>query len=227
VSDITAIFLTLNRMPARWVEFHLQTLNAALVDIPVISISRLPMDVGANLIDENDPCYSNYYRQILRGAKLAKTKYVAVVDDDVLYHENHFRRMRPADDEFAYNRCRWSLFTWGPPQYSHRDRVANCSAGIAPRDLYIEALEERFALPKLHESLMGECGRNDIERKMGITERKMVGFFSRIPIVQLSHDSGTEGRQQQHRKAHAELRAFDIPHWGRAEDLLKHYDSGS
>jgi hypothetical protein len=222
VSDITAIFLTLNRMPPRWVEFHMGHLLAALGDIPVISISRVPMAFGTNIVDTASPCYSNYYRQILRGCKVAKTKYVAAVEDDVLYHESHFRRMRPADDEFAYNRCRWSVFSWGEPQYSLRNRISNCSC-IAPRELYIEALTERFALPKIHEGLMGECGRNDVEVKLGITQRKKVEFFSRIPIVQLSHEGGTEKRQQERNKSHAEVRAFDIPYWGRAEDILKHY----
>jgi hypothetical protein len=223
VTDITAIYLTLNRMPPRWVEFHMGHLRAALGDIPVVSVSRVPMDFGVNLVDDAPPCYSNYYRQILRGAMVADTKYIACVEDDVLYHENHFRRFRPADDEFAYNRCRWSVFSWGDPQYSLRNRISNCSC-IAPRLLMIAALTERFAIPgRIHEGLMGECGRNDIERKLRITQRKAVEFFSRIPIVQLSHPDGTERRQREQRKSHAEVRAFDIPYWGRAQDILKHY----
>jgi hypothetical protein len=223
VSDITAIYLTLNRMPPSWVEFHMGHLKEALGDIPVVSISRMPMTLGINLVDDAEPCYSNYYRQILRGSELAETKYVAVVEDDVLYHENHFHRFRPADDEFAYNRCRWSIFSWGDPQFSLRNRISNCSC-IAPRTLLIEALTERFALPgKPHEGLMAECGREDVEVKLGITRRKKVEFYSRIPIIQLSHDAGTEKRQQEHRKSHAEVRAFEIPYWGRAEDLIKRY----
>jgi hypothetical protein len=225
VTDITAIFLTLNRMPPGWTSFHMETLKAALGDIPVISISRLPMSFGTNLIDEGPHCYSNLYRQILRGAKIAQTKYVATVEDDTLYHENHFRRCRPADDEFAYNRARWSIFSWGEALYSMRNRISNCSC-IAPRELLIEALEERFRLPKIHEGLMCECGRADIELRMGITPRKKVDFFSRVPIVQLSHEGGTENRQKERRKAHAEIRAFDIPHWGRAEDLVRRYVVG-
>lgn len=223
MSDITAIFLTLGRMPAGWVAFHMRHLVAALDGIPVISISRTPMDFGFNLVDDGVPCYSNYYRQILRGSEMVKTKYVAIVEDDVLYHENHFHRFRPQDDEFAYNRCRWSLFTWGEPQYSLRNRISNCSC-IAPRDLLVEALTERFEKPgKVHEGLMAECGRADVEAKLGITQRKKVEFFSRISIVQLSHPQGTEKRQQEKRKSHAEVRAFDIPYWGRAEDLLRNY----
>lgn len=223
--DITAIYLTLNRMPERWVDYHMLTLKEALIDIPVISISRLPMKFGLNLIDEGPYNYVNIYKQILRGAKEAKTKYIAVVEDDTLYHENHFRRFRPKDDEFAYNRCRWSVFSWGTPVYSWRQRISNCGC-VAPRELMIEALTERFTkygynIPK---TLCGECGRNKLEKRMGITLRKQVDFFSRIPIIQLSHPEGTEDRQKQMRKCHADIRAWDIPHWGKAEDIIKNYN---
>jgi hypothetical protein len=221
--DITAIFLTLNRMPPGWTAYHMTVLKSALGSIPVISISRLPMNFGTNLIDEGPHCYVNYYRQLLRGAMAATTKYIAAVEDDTLYHESHFRRVRPADDEFAYNRARWSIFSWGEALYSLRNRISNCSC-IAPRQLMVDALTERLSLPRLHEGMMGECGRNDMEERLGVTLRKKIDFFSRVPLVQLSHEGGTESRQKDRKKSHAEIRAYDIPHWGKAADLLKHYD---
>lgn len=211
-------------MPPKWVDFHMRYLKTALEDIPVISISKKPIRFGTNVLDEETPGYSNIYRQILRGAKMATTKYIAIVEDDTLYHENHFRRFRPKDDEFSYNRCRWSVFSWGTPIFSLRNRVSNCSC-IAPRELMIEALTERFEKhPNPPEHLMGECGRKSLERALGITPRKSVDFYSRIPIIQLCHPSGTEDRQQIHRKAHAEIRAVEIPHWGRAEGIIKYYN---
>ena len=141
--DITAIYLTLNNMPVRWTTFHMKSLKKALNNIPVISISREPIGFGDNRIDSGPYGYVNIYRQILRGCIEAKTKYIAVAEDDTLYHESHFIGFRPKEDEFAYNRCRWSLFSWGEPQYSLRRRISNCGC-IAPRELMIEALEERF-----------------------------------------------------------------------------------
>lgn len=223
MNDITVIFLTLNKTPRKWAEFQMRQLKDAIQDLPIISVSRLPMNFGTNLLDTKPPCYSNIYRQILRASKIAETKYVAVAEDDVLYSKNHFIRFRPQDDEVAYNRNRWSLFSWGEPVYSLRNRISNCSL-IAPRELLIEALTERFALPKLHEGLMGEVGRNDLERKLGITQRKQVEFFSNISIIQLNHPEGTEQRQKEQRKAHAEIRAYDIPHWGKAENIQRYYN---
>lgn len=223
MNDITVIFLTLNKTPRKWAEFHLGLLKDAIRDFPVISVSRLPMDFGHNLLDTEKSCYSNIYRQILRACKIAETKYIAVAEDDVLYCKSHFVRFRPQDDEVAYNRNRWSLFSWGEAVYSLRNRISNCSL-IAPRELLIESLAERFTLPKLHEGLMGEVGRNDLERKLGITQRKQVEFFSNVSIVQLNHPQGTEQRQKEQRKAHAEIRAYDIPHWGKAENIQRYYE---
>lgn len=222
--DITVIYLTLNRMPEAWQRFHMKHLEKAIKGIPVISISRKKMDFGTNLIDTGPFGYVNIYVQILRGAKEAKTKYIAVAEDDTLYHKNHFHCFRPKDDEFAYNRARWSVFSWGIPVYSLRQRISNCSC-VAPRNLMIEALEERFSkygydIPK---TLCGECGRNKLEIRMGITLRKQVDFFSSVPVVQLSHPEGTEDRQKIMRKRHAEIQAWDIPHWGRAESIIKQY----
>jgi hypothetical protein len=222
--DVTGMFITLNRTPKKWADYHMAVLKEAIGDMPIISVSRLPMDFGINLLDTDKPSYANIYRQMLRAAKVAETKYVAMIEDDCLYSKNHFVRFRPKDDEFAYNRNRWSVFSWGEPQYSLRQRISNCSL-IAPRELLIEALTERFDKYNGNppEDKMGECGRNKLEDALGITRRKQVDFFSNISIVQLSHPLGTEKRQQEQWKSHAEIRAFDIPYWGRAETIVNKY----
>jgi len=225
MGDLTVLYLTLNRMPEKWVKFHMDTLIKATVDCEVISISKEPVDLGHNILDTDEPSYSNIYRQMLRGAELSTTKYVAMAEDDVLYSKEHFK-FRPADDCVAYNRSRWSLFTWSNV-YSLRQRVSNCSL-IAPRELLIKALTERFKAfenQEIPERLMGEVGRNNLERQMGITERKSVDFFSEVPIVHLSHPDGTEERQKIMRKSHGQIKAYDIPFWGKASEVLKNYES--
>jgi hypothetical protein len=104
---------------------------------------------------------------MLRAAKLATTKYVAVAEDDTLYHETHFTFHRPADDVFAYDQNRMALFTWDTPMFHWRNRRSNCSL-IAPRLLLIEALEERFAAwpDGIPEKIVGELGRGMVERNL-------------------------------------------------------------
>lgn len=208
--DLTLLFITAGEVPPKWRAFHAEQL--AKLPYPIITMR-----------DERKMGYEFIYRRMLEGAKQASTPFVAVIEDDVLYPIEHFD-YRPKMDEFAYNQHRWALLAWNPTMYSWRNRKSNCSL-IAPRELMIEALEERFAkhpngiLPE-H---CGELGRKNVERWLGVSPRKSVEWYSKIGLVQINHDDASEDRQKRHRKDFGPVKAYDIPRWGRAEELIKHY----
>jgi len=221
--DLTVVYITANETPDGWATFQMGHFLEAVGKLPIISISRKPINLGTNLIDNEQKCYWNIYRQLLRGAKHADTEFIAMAEDDVLYSKEHFTCFRPLKDEVGYNRSRWTLLAW-EALYSLKQRVSNCSL-IAPRELLIEALQER--MDKHLDGMTdfaGEIGRKEIERGLGVTHRKMVDFFSEVPIVQLSHINGTEHRQRIKRKKHGQIKAYDIPYWGKASDIIKHYE---
>ncbi len=226
MNDLTVIFLTLNKVPEEWAKYHKQALLDSIGDMPIITISKKPMDWGLNVIQTEPESSSNIYWQMLKGAKLATTPYIAIAEDDVLYCREHFMACRPPLDTFAYNMNRWSLYTWGEPIFSYRYRVGNFAL-IAPRELTIEALEERFAK---HPSgtppdRTGELGKWRTEKLLGLTHRKMMAYFTVCPIIQFSHDFGTGGGQQGHKKRLSFMRAHEIPYWGRAEELVQKFKS--
>lgn len=224
MQDLTIIFLTASQTPDSFAEYHRKILLEAAGDYPIICVSRKPMDFGVmNLLDTEPKCLSNIYRQMLRAAKLATTEYIATAEDDTFYSKEHFNFYRPEKDTFAYNQSRWALFTW-LPMYSWRNRKSNCSL-IAPRELLIEALEERFAkYPNgTPEEKTGELGRWRVEKKLNLTLRKSVEMYSDVPIIQFNHDNASEAGQRRHRKRLGSLKAFDIPFWGPAKDLIKLY----
>jgi len=223
--DLTVIYLTANLIPEKFAEFQRKTLTDAIGDAPIISVSRKPLDFGQNILDDGPRCTDNIYRQMLRAAKLATTKYVAMGEDDVLYNENHFTFYRPDDDTFAYNQNRLALFTWGKPQFHWRNRRSNCSL-IAPRELLIESLEERFAKwpNSIPEELVGEVGRARVEKNLGITLRKSVEVFSEISIIQINHEFASERSQRRRTKTFGPIRAYDIYYWGQAAELIKKYE---
>lgn len=224
MNDLTVIFLTVNRVPEQWVRYHRQVLLEAIGDYPLITISKKPMDLGTNILQTEPESSSNIYRQMLRGAKLVTTPYFAIAEDDVLYCREHFVSFRPPLDTFAYNMTRWSLFTFGEPTYSWRHRIGNFSL-IAPTALAIEALEERFAKypDGTPDKWTGELGKDRIEKALKLTPRKMVEFWTTVPIIQFSHDYGTEEIQKTHKKRMAMVRAYEIPHWGRSAELVKKF----
>lgn len=154
---------------------------------------------------------------------LATTTYVAQVEDDVLYSKAHFFEFRPPLDTVAYNRSRWSLFAWDGI-YSLRNRISNCTL-IAPREYLIDALSERIEKwPNgSSDSITGEVGRKDIDKKLNVSPRNMVEFWSTTPVVQLNHVEGSDVRQKEKWKRHAQIRAYDIPVWGKGKDIIKKY----
>ena len=224
MKDLTIIYLTASKIPEAFAEYQRKVLLEAIGDYPLISVSRKPLDFGKNIVDDGEICASNVYKIMLQAAKEAETEFIAIAEDDSLYPKEHFTFFRPPADAFAYNQNRFSLFTWGIPTYSWRDRKANTTL-IAPRKLLIEALEERFAkYPNgTPDKFTGEVGRNRLERALGITERKSVEVYSDIAVIQINHELGIDDRAKRHRKGLGQIKAYDIPHWGKAEELLKHF----
>ena len=205
--------------------FQQRHLLQAAQGAPVISLSRKPMDLGVNVLDTAPKSYWNIYMQMLQGALLAKTPYVAMAEDDVLYTDAHFAEFRPPDNSVAYDRSRWSLFTWEKnPMYCLRQRLSNCSL-VAPRDLLIRALTERkekWPNGAPHD-LVGEVGREKVDKRLGVAVIPCVEWYSYGPIVHLNHEFATEDRQRTKWKRHGQLRAYDIPHWGKAADLVRKF----
>lgn len=222
--DLTCIYLTASQIPNDFAGYQRRILLDAIGDSPLISVSRVPLPFGINIVDQEPKSLSNIYRQMLRAAKVASTEYVAIAEDDTFYPKEHFTFYRPDDDTFAYDQNRFALFTWGEPVYHWRNRKSNASL-IAPRKLLIEALEERFAKwpDGTPENITGEVGRGMVERNLGITVRKSKEVFCKISLIQFNHEAASEERQRTHRKSYGPIKAYDIPHWGKADILVRHY----
>lgn len=225
MKDLTIIYLTASQIPEHFAEYQRKVLEEAAGDYPIISVSRKPINFGKNLIDTGEISALNIYKIIFRGAKEAETEYVAIAEDDTLYHKEHFNFYRPDKDTFAYNQNRFSLFTWGVPTYSWRNRKTNATL-IAPRELAIESLEERFAKypgNTMPPQWTGELGRERIDKWLGVTIRKSIEVFSEISVIQINHEMGIDDRAKRHKKNLGPIKAYDIPFWGKAEDLIRNY----
>lgn len=237
LDDLTCLFLTVNKVP--WQDFHREKMLEAIEDRPLITFSRVPMDLpGKQFRQSDEQSHDKIYKLMLEGAKIATTPYIAMVEDDMLYSKDHFN-YRPPLDTFAYNWNRWSLFTWGEPTFSFKRRFCNgCS--ILPREELINALEERFKKwPTIPHHLNGELGYEMVERNLGVTPRKSIEYYSKTPVVQIHHIFGTPGNgkpphlrkdtdtndleERKTRKRMGMIRAYEIPYWGRSEELIKHF----
>lgn len=211
--DLTVLFLTVNKVPTQWAEYQKSVLLDAASGAEFITISKEPLSWGLNIIQEEEPSAQNIYRQILRGAKLATTPYIAIAEDDCLYHKSHFE-FRPPMDTFAYNGHRWGLLTWGKPVFYWKDRISNAVL-IASRDLVVSSLEERFS--KYSGFRIGELGN---EKGTRLDRKKTMNFYPEIGMIFFSHVNAIDHLEQEKRKAPGMIKALEIPFWGRAETLV-------
>lgn len=236
--DLTVIYYTCNHLEDTNPYFLANTkkqLLKAIGEHPLISVSHRPMDFGRNVVvGDIGRSHRNIYYQILVGAKEAKTKYVAMAEDDILYSYEHFHTYTPKRQTFAYDMQKLSLFTWTrPPMYSFRTKRRVVNHLIAHRDMLIEALEERFArIPELKamgwddemiNSKWGDPGR--YENLLGITPRETEEFYSGVPSIVFTHPNAY-GYEFNHgkRKMLGDIRMYDIPIWGKASEVLKLHD---
>ena len=230
--DLTVVYYTSN-----WLDIHntyflentKKQLLEAIGDLPLISVSQKPIAFGKNIcVGEIGRSHLNLYRQILIGCKEAKTKYVAMAEDDILYSYEHFHYHLPQLDIFSFNMAKWSLFTWSdPPIFSFRNKRKVVNSLIAPRNMLVEALEERFnkfkGVPdeKVPIHYWGDPGR--YEEKLGVTVRLTEEFYTTETNIVFSHPEAFGYLSRGTRKRLGDIRAYEIPYWGRAEDILKLY----
>lgn len=224
MNDITAIFYTANNVPQVFGNKLREVLLKSLNGIPLISVSQEPMDFGTNIcIGKIGRSHINIYRQALMGAKEAKTKYIALTEDDILYGPEHFT-YRPNNGIFAYNMSVWSIYTWNDKVFSYKDR-RNLHALVCERDLFIEAMEERFKKhpidEKINLSVWAEPGK--YESQLGVTVRNTELFYTDIPNIAFSHPTALGYLNLGERKRLGNLKVTALPYWGTIEEIKKLY----
>jgi len=182
------------------------------------------------LIQEPPFCAWNVYHQMLRAARIADTKYVAVAEDDTLYPARHFNDFRPPDDAVAYDMSRWSVFSWkGEHAFFSAIRKHGNFTMIGPTQLVVDALEERERKYPNGNNYTGEIGRREVEGVLGVKRNKLVEWYCIEPMVNLCHPQGlspTYINVRGHERKPGELKAIEIPIWGRAADIASIYNQG-
>ena len=230
--DATCLYYTANKNSKYFINNTQECLLKAVGETPIISVSFKSAIIGDNctniVIGERERSVYQMYQQVLIGAKEAKTEFVFLCEDDMLYHPTHFD-YRPEGDVFAYNINKWSIFSWVEPSFfSYRLRKLMNSL-IVRREALIKNLEERYAKYPVYDKIefekirkyWGEPGK--YENHLGINTIETEEYKSEYPNVMFSTPEalGFEGLGK--RKAHSSIRVNEVASWGTAESILKLY----
>lgn len=232
MNDTTVVYYTSNWLDDKKPGFLDATrtqLVRAIGDRPLIVVSQKPVhsftpNFRNICVGEIGRSHLNLYKQILIGCIEAKTRYVALAEDDVLYSPEYFEHI-PSPNTFAYNMCKWSIYSWvEPAMYAFKHRAVINSL-IAERNLFVESLEERFARypdpTTVPLQFWADFGR--LETHLGVTPRKSEEFYSKVPNIVFSHDNAFGYLLMGKRKKLDYVRALEIPVWGKASDIIKIY----
>lgn len=229
--DLSIIYYTANYLDKTNPCFLANTkrqLLKAIGDYPLIIVSQKPTMFGKNsknvCVGDIGRSHLNIYRQIMIGCQHAKTKYVALAEDDILYSYEHFHTKVPDKDLFLYDMNKLSLFTWtDPPLFSFRHNRMVVNQLIAPTKMLREAMEERFAKypdeSKVKLKFWGDPGR--YEKYLGVTERPTKTFMCICPSIVFTHEHAYGYLSRGQRKKLGDLRIIKVPFWGSASDVLK------
>ena len=249
--NATGIYYTSNYLEEKNPYFLSNTrkqLVKSIGDYPLIVVSQKPVKRFDGLkgnfenicVGDIGRSHLNIYRQILEGCRAAKTEWVFMIEDDILYSEQHFHPYFFIKPEFLtgnyliFDMNKVSIFTWTkPPMFSFRSKRRVVNHLIAKRQMLIDALEERFARLEVLRKTMpdekiikywGDPGR--YEGILGVTVRPCYEFYSWVPGIVFSHNYayGYEFNQGKKKKL-GDLRIVELaPPWGKASDIVKLFD---
>lgn len=216
-TNLSVVFYTANTVPKQFADHVMHYLKLAIGDAPLIIVEKDPAIPRSQ---------AQIYRQVLQGAKEAKTKYVACCEDDVLYSPEHFK-FRPKLGHWGYNMNAWNIYTWGEAVFSYKAPGGrrNLNGLICEREMLIEHLEERFKLwpddSKIDIRIFGEPGKYD--NQLGTKPYPSEDFYTNPPNIVFSHQANLQFKGLGTRKALGQIRATSVPYWGTAEKIRSLY----
>jgi hypothetical protein len=248
----TILYITDNSVRPDLAEKVREILVREAGDIPIVSASQEPMDFGTNVcVGKIGRSWLSLYKGMAAGLEAVGTMFTVIAEHDCLYAADHLRWTPPRADTFYYNAnhwfCEWrdrhpemiGMYSYWPGRYALSQMI--CSTAMLK-----QAVAERIhVLSGGYEITRGlpgatEFGVVDQKAVTQIVEiassgskrqlKELVGkylttwraerFRTERPNVDIRHGGNFTGpRRGKHR-------CFEIPYWGRMEDVLGPYSRG-
>lgn len=149
----TIIMLTDNSLDERLAAFCRRILVREAGDLPIVSVSQRPIDLGRNVcVGEIGRSWLSLYRQMLAGLEATETEGVVIAEHDCLYTHEHLS-YQPADPGiFWYNANHWLVQGPGSnhPEmfgmYSYWPKRTALSQLVCTKALLLESTREVLGL---------------------------------------------------------------------------------
>lgn len=178
-------------------------------DLPLISVSRKPIDFGKNIcIGEKPICYSNSFRQLLIGLKEAKTKFCIATEADCLYPPEYFQFVPPTEDNaYRYK----NIYVYFKTRKKAWKKPICEGAQICGREFWIRSIEK---------VLEGQPEWEPINKPMLVFDTgDTYGWTSDKPVVTFKTGQGISGRCG----IIQDTGTANIPYWGGTMSIYNQY----
>jgi hypothetical protein len=199
---ITIVYYTANREDPVFENRIIEELKKQSGRIPIISVSKKPVDLGENICVGDTPFNEEeLLKQKLAGLKAAKTKYCLAAESDFIYPPEYFDFIPPRDDQvYRYNNVwvrwkRWNYFY--KKYYSEGCQICN-------RAFWIDKIEEAL--------------RKGTEAKRVFNTKDKYVWNSENPAISFKTMQGLHYKTIMDKKVPPKR---SLPYWGRCEDICK------
>ncbi len=211
----TVLYYTSNREKPEFEQKITDTLLENCGDLPIISVSQKPMDLGNNIcVGDVGHSYLNLYRQQLVGAREADTEYLVFAEADFLYPPEYFEFEPDGENCYFYGDV-WILFGYRVKEF--RRKSMSHGAQIVKRDYLIDRLESGLeGMPEWYDGHPTQWKSTKQRKKVTLPKCEM--YVGEIPCVSIKTGDGMNKWTNIEKVSESEL-----PYWGSADELRKKY----
>ena len=206
-NDLTVLYYTSNKENEKFEAKIRKKLLEVCGDIPIISVSQKPIDLGKNIcVGDVGASYLNLHRQIQIGCQEAKTPFVVAAEADCLYPPDYFG-FRPTNLDTCY-------------LYDNIYILKSWTDGFLNKDICFGALiaGREFYLKKLEKSLLGKPMWGP-EKNNRLWERSDWKFFgTENPVISFKTGRGI----MKATKTFGDP-VDEVPYWGKSSTLRKEF----
>ena len=214
MNDFTTIYYTSCREEETFENKIKAKLLEVCGDIPIISVSHKPIDLGDNIcVGDVGASDHNLFRQLLLACNHAKTKYVISCEADCLYPPEYFKFVPDGTAKCYRFEELYILNEWGKGEWGgFWPKGTAPFAQVAEREWYIKEIENGM-IDRPVWSEDGDKHRVKIFMQNS-PDRKIYKLGN--PVISVKTGNGM--------RVHTEPSGDpvpELPYWGKAEDLRK------
>ncbi len=210
----TIIFYTSNREKPEFEKKIVEDLVKKAGDIPIISVSQKPMDLGTNIcVGDVGTSGFNVCRQIQMACRASKTPFVITAEADCIYPPDYFTFVPPRLD-VPYRNTNIYVQKYKGDFVCKKD--SSLFAQIVGREFFLERLDELFGdLPQWDSNMKNfpkEVGKRLFDRfEYFETEYGCISFKT--------------GQGLRKHSTTNEIKLDELPYWGKISDVRRQFEA--